>query len=635
MNSETDIDSNDILRIMVSTDNHLGYGEKDAVRCEDSFLAFEEILELAVQEDVDFILLGGDLFHDAVPSQNALYKCMKLLRMYTFGDRSITVEFLSDGSQNFHNAVNESVNYEDPNLNISIPVYSIHGNHDDPSAFGGLSSLDLLSTTGLVNYFGRWTDLSKIDITPLLLKKGETKLALYGLSHIQDMRLARLFESRKVHMQVPEGEEWFHLMVLHQNRADRGPKNYLPEEALPEFLNLVIWGHEHDCRIKPEHNVKRDFYVCQPGSTVPTSLAEGESIRKHVAILEIYKNKFQIKPIPLKSVRPFVFESVKVMDLAEQLRLEEGDVSNKVRDMAKEKIDAMIERAKDLLTGHPKQPTLPTIRLRLEFSDEEQMFNGIRLGQTFNDRVANPADMIHFKRLIKREKKEQSDFDKEEMKSQFKKIDGESATRVEDLVERYFNEVDESKSLKVLSTKALTEICHQLVDRKDNNAADNLLRSYKAKAIEYLMDKMPAEDELDVDLKEFKLNVTSDDILHMLSAVHVNPPNKSSSSMGNSNYRNDNDENTEEDEDEEIPVKQTRSNTSTTAKGRAVRGRGNRATANKTTPARSTKHTMPALEVSRSTRSSPRKQTQQTLLNMVGNSRSKQKIYEISDSDSD
>lgn len=25
------------------------------------------------------------------------------------------------------------MNYQDPNLNISIPVFSIHGNHDDPT----------------------------------------------------------------------------------------------------------------------------------------------------------------------------------------------------------------------------------------------------------------------------------------------------------------------------------------------------------------------------------------------------------------------------------------------------------------------------------------------------------------------
>jgi len=24
-------------------------------------------------------------------------------------------------------------NYYDPNLNISLPIFSIHGNHDDPS----------------------------------------------------------------------------------------------------------------------------------------------------------------------------------------------------------------------------------------------------------------------------------------------------------------------------------------------------------------------------------------------------------------------------------------------------------------------------------------------------------------------
>lgn len=70
--AEKDVDN--IIRVLVATDNHLGYAEKDAVRGEDSFTAFEEILELAVSEDVDMILLGGDLFHDSVPSQNAMYK---------------------------------------------------------------------------------------------------------------------------------------------------------------------------------------------------------------------------------------------------------------------------------------------------------------------------------------------------------------------------------------------------------------------------------------------------------------------------------------------------------------------------------------------------------------------------------
>lgn len=28
------------------------------------------------------------------------------------------------------------VNYEDPDINVSIPVFSIHGNHDDPSGVG-------------------------------------------------------------------------------------------------------------------------------------------------------------------------------------------------------------------------------------------------------------------------------------------------------------------------------------------------------------------------------------------------------------------------------------------------------------------------------------------------------------------
>lgn len=65
--------------------------------------------------------------------------------------------------------------------------------------------------------------------------------------------------------EIASQENWFRLLVWHQNRAARGAKNFIPEETLPNMLNLVIWGHEHDCRIEPEKYA--EVYVSQPGMT--------------------------------------------------------------------------------------------------------------------------------------------------------------------------------------------------------------------------------------------------------------------------------------------------------------------------------------------------------------------------------
>jgi double-strand break repair protein MRE11 len=46
-------------------------------------------------------------------------------------------------------------NFEDANLNVGLPVFTIHGNHDDPAGADNLSAVDLLSTANLVNYFGK------------------------------------------------------------------------------------------------------------------------------------------------------------------------------------------------------------------------------------------------------------------------------------------------------------------------------------------------------------------------------------------------------------------------------------------------------------------------------------------------
>lgn len=43
--------------------------EKDVVRKDDSFVSFEEVMQKAVELEVDMVLLGGDLFHDNKPSR--------------------------------------------------------------------------------------------------------------------------------------------------------------------------------------------------------------------------------------------------------------------------------------------------------------------------------------------------------------------------------------------------------------------------------------------------------------------------------------------------------------------------------------------------------------------------------------
>ena len=84
-----------------ATDNHIGYAEKDPERGKDSINTFEEVLQLAQEHQVDFILQGGDLFHDNKPSRAVLHRTMQLLRQYCMGDRPVSFKVLSDQAANF------------------------------------------------------------------------------------------------------------------------------------------------------------------------------------------------------------------------------------------------------------------------------------------------------------------------------------------------------------------------------------------------------------------------------------------------------------------------------------------------------------------------------------------------------
>jgi len=100
----------------------------------------------------------------------------------------------SKPNQIFESSPSSCANFLDPLTSVDLPIFSIHGNHDDPTRDGQgelLCSLDLLAAAGLVNYFGRQDDVDKVEIEAVLLEKGSTRVAIYGMGSMRDERLNR------------------------------------------------------------------------------------------------------------------------------------------------------------------------------------------------------------------------------------------------------------------------------------------------------------------------------------------------------------------------------------------------------------------------------------------------------------
>lgn len=391
------------FKFLITTDNHLGFAERDPRRGDDSFTTFEEILRAArVEHDVDAMLLGGDLFHDNKPSLGCIVRTCSLLRKYVFGNKEIPFSLLSDPAVNFPTHALPIANYQDQNLNVALPIFSIHGNHDDP--VGGTSSLDVLATGGFLNYFGHVPSLEDIVIQPILLRKGQTYVALYGLGNVRDERLHRCFALKKVEFVYPKpvaGRKWFCILVLHQNRGLRGAagKRGILESMLAGFgMDLVIWGNEHEQMMVPQPS--NGFDIVQPGSSILTSLSEQECNPKQYGIVEIRGTSYRLTPCRLRSVRPVVRRMVELRE-----DLPDGRTMDAVETFLHHVVEEMIAEAEvqvqqipdDVLAFHPNLK-YPLMRLAVDFSDVTSVPfpqpNWNRFGQHYMEVVANPGELL-------------------------------------------------------------------------------------------------------------------------------------------------------------------------------------------------------------------------------------------------
>lgn len=119
---------------------------------------------------------------------------------------------------------------------------------DDPGEEAFLSSADLLEAANFMTYIGWTPDLDAIQLHPVLIEKGRTKVGIYGLGNVRDERLHRSFQANKVAFEPPElgsHDDYFNIMMIHQNRykgqfGGAPNKNCIHEQMLPKFFDLVL-----------------------------------------------------------------------------------------------------------------------------------------------------------------------------------------------------------------------------------------------------------------------------------------------------------------------------------------------------------------------------------------------------------
>ena len=80
------------------------------------------------------------------------------------------------------------------------------------------SPLDQLQINNYLVYFGKVQNIQEIKVEPILLRKGNCRLAIYGIGHLRDERLNLALSRNKIEFVMPvenDGISYFKILVLH------------------------------------------------------------------------------------------------------------------------------------------------------------------------------------------------------------------------------------------------------------------------------------------------------------------------------------------------------------------------------------------------------------------------------------
>ena len=226
-----------------------------------------------------------------------------------------------------------------------------------------------------------------LKVKPVLLQKGDTKLALYGMGNIRDDRFVFELTNRRINLYRPaqDPDDWFNIILVHQNRwgfpslsssslplrrpltlslccsrrqrcarsqqlgAGRGvwrggqPGRVGPRARLhragapaarhgPAVLHHTAWQQHRDesrqGRGDPE--VRLSLSLSRRLSACVLRRLTLSAPRRHVGLLKIQGKEWEFEPIRLRSVRPFVFEEISLYEYHEDQKDDRKKLTSKV-----------------------------------------------------------------------------------------------------------------------------------------------------------------------------------------------------------------------------------------------------------------------------------------------------------------
>jgi DNA repair protein SbcD/Mre11 len=251
-------------------DCHIG-GWRD-VRMKDlSIEAFEYAIDTSIKENVDFVLIAGDLFNTAIPDIDSIKSVISFLNRLKKKD---------------------------------IPCYFIAGSHDySPS---GKTFLDVIEEASLgTNVYLPSLKDEKLKLRFVQDKKTGVKIA--GMLGKKGQLDSKDYET--LDYTALEKEDGFKIFMFHTSITEMKPKELEMMESvsvsiLPVGFNYYAGGHVH---IVEKYNSDKHKNVIYPGPLFPNSFSELEKLKMGGFYivndqLEMKRFDIELKPVVMFEV---------------------------------------------------------------------------------------------------------------------------------------------------------------------------------------------------------------------------------------------------------------------------------------------------------------------------------------------